>query len=62
MDLFVAQPPVNYSLSLKPLDYKKNCFYATVIKRLLEVPQPRINAALLRPFNLFKFHTDGKVF
>ena len=31
MDLFVAQPPVNHSLTLKPLDYKNNNSHATVI-------------------------------
>lgn len=34
MDLFVTQPPVNYSLTLKPLDYKNNGSYATVINLL----------------------------
>ena len=34
MDLFVAQPPVNHSLTRKPLDYKNNGSYATVIKLL----------------------------
>ena len=34
MDLFVAQPPVNHSLTLKPLDYKNNGSYATVINLL----------------------------
>ena len=52
MDLFVAQPPVNHSLTAKPLDYKNNGFlrncYQFVIKRLLEVPQPRINTGFLR--------------
>ena len=31
MDLFVAQPPVNHSLTIKPLDYKNNGSYTTVI-------------------------------
>ena len=34
MDLFVAQPPVNHSLTHKPLDYKNNGSNATVIKLL----------------------------
>ena len=34
MDLFVAQPPVNYSLTTKPLDHKNNGSYATVINLL----------------------------
>lgn len=34
MDLFVAQPPVNHSLTAKPLDYKNNGSYATVINLL----------------------------
>ena len=34
MDLFVAQPPVNHSVTLKPLDYKNNGSYTTVIKLL----------------------------
>ena len=33
-DLFVAQPPVNYSLTLKPLDYKNNGAHAAVINLL----------------------------
>ena len=34
MDLFIAQPPVNHSVTLKPLGYKNNGSYATVIKLL----------------------------
>ena len=34
MDLLVAQPPVNHSLTLKPLDYKNNGSHATVINLL----------------------------
>ena len=34
MDFFVAQPPVNHSLTLKPLDYKNNGSHATVINLL----------------------------
>lgn len=34
MDLFVAQPPVNHSLTTKPLDYKNNGSYTTVINLL----------------------------
>ena len=34
MDLFVAQPPVNHSVTIKPLDYKNNGSYTTVIKLL----------------------------
>ena len=34
MDLFVAQPPVNHSLTLKPLNYKNNGSHATVINLL----------------------------
>jgi TfoX/Sxy family transcriptional regulator of competence genes len=34
MDLFVAQPPVNHSLTVKPLDYKNNGSYTTVINLL----------------------------
>ena len=34
MDLFVAQPPVNHSLTPKPLAYKNNSSHATVIKLL----------------------------
>ena len=34
MDLFVAQPPVNHSLTLKPLHYKNNGSHATVINLL----------------------------
>lgn len=34
MDLFVAQPPVNHSVTLKPLDHKNNGSHATVVKLL----------------------------
>ena len=34
MDLFVTQPPVNHSLTIKPQDYKNNGSYATVINLL----------------------------
>ena len=34
MDLFVAQPPINHSLTLKPLDYKNNDSHAAVINLL----------------------------
>ncbi len=34
MDLLVAQPPVNHSLTQKPLDYKNNGSYTTVINLL----------------------------
>lgn len=34
MDLFVAQLPVNHSLTLKPLDYKNNGSHATVFNLL----------------------------
>ena len=58
MDLFVAQPPVNHSLTLKPLDYKNNGSHATVIKLLskdiLKVLQTRINAGFTKHFCLFK--------
>lgn len=34
MDLFVAQPLVNHSVTRKPLDHKNNGTYMTVIKLL----------------------------
>ena len=34
MDLFVAQPPINHSLTPKTLAYKNNSSHATVIKLL----------------------------
>lgn len=34
MNLFVTQPPVNHSLTIKPPDYKNNGSYATVINLL----------------------------
>ena len=34
MDLFVAQPPINHSQTLKPLDYENNCSHTTVINLL----------------------------
>ena len=49
-----SEPPVNHFLTIKPPDYKNNGSYATVIKRLLEVPQTRINTGFLRHFVLFK--------
>ena len=33
MDLFVAQPLVNHSLTIKPLDYKNNGSYATKFRK-----------------------------
>ena len=54
IDLFVAQPPVNHSLTRKPPGYKNNDSHATVIKRLLEVLQTRINTGFLKHFKLFK--------
>ena len=57
MDLFVAQPPVNHSLTLKPLDYKNNGAHATVINLLskdLKMLQTRINAGFTKHFCLFK--------
>ena len=34
LDLFVEQPPVNYSLTLKPPVYRNNGSHATVINLL----------------------------
>lgn len=34
MDLFAAHLPVNHSLTFKPLDYKNNGTYTTVINLL----------------------------
>ena len=34
MDLFIEQPLVNHSLTIKPLDYNNNGSYATVINLL----------------------------
>lgn len=34
MELFVTQPPVNHSVTLKPLDYKNNGSCMAVIKLL----------------------------
>ena len=58
MDLFVAQPPINHSLTLKPLDYKNNGShtYQFVIKRLLKMLQTRINAGFTKYFCLFKLN------
>lgn len=44
---------LNHSVTLKPLDYKNNGSYMTVIKRPIETPQTRINTGFLRPLNLF---------
>ena len=50
MDLFVAQPPVNHSVTLKPLDYKNNGSYTTVIKLLSKDLLKRRKPALLLGF------------
>lgn len=41
MDLFRhTKPTINHSATRKPVDYKNNGYYMTIIKRLLEMPQP----------------------
>lgn len=39
MDLFVTQPPINYSLIQKPLDAKNDSSHAIIIKRLFAIFQ-----------------------
>ena len=54
----ICKPPINHSATHKPLDNKNNgtCYecYQFVIKRLLEVPQTRINTGFFKQLDLFK--------
>jgi hypothetical protein len=55
----VCKPPVNCSVTHKPLDNKNNgtCYdcYQFVIKRLIEIAETRINTGFFKQLDLFKF-------
>ena len=57
----VCKPPVNCSVTHKPLDNKNNgtCYdcYQFVIKRLIEIAETRINTGFFKQLDLFKL--DG---
>jgi membrane protein CcdC involved in cytochrome C biogenesis len=54
----VCKPPVNCSVTHKPLDNKNNgtCYdcYQFVIKRLIEIAETRINTGFFKQLDLFK--------
>ncbi len=58
----VCKPPVNCSVTHKPLDNKNNgtCYdcYQFVIKRLIEIAETRINTGFFKQLDLFPF--DGR--
>ena len=59
MDLFRhTKPTLNHSATHKPLVYKNNGSYTTVIKRPPRVPKARINTGLLRPLNLLPLNSS----
>lgn len=55
----VCKPPVNCSVTHKPLDNKNNgtCYdcYQFVIKRLIEIAETRINTGFFKQLDLFEF-------
>ena len=59
----VCKPPVNCSVTHKPLDNKNNgtCYdcYQFVIKRLIEIAETRINTGFFKQLDLFKLHRCG---
>ena len=56
----VCKPPVNCSVTHKPLDNKNNgtCYdcYQFVIKRLIEIAETRINTGFFKQLDLFKLN------
>lgn len=56
----VCKPPVNCSVTHKPLDNKNNgtCYdcYQFVIKRLIEIAETRINTGFFKQLDLFKLY------
>ena len=58
----VCKPPVNCSVTHKPLDNKNNgtCYdcYQFVIKRLIEIAETRINTGFFKQLDLFKLHFE----
>ena len=61
----VCKPPVNCSVTHKPLDNKNNgtCYdcYQFVIKRLIEIAETRINTGFFKQLDLFKFDGRGRL-
>ena len=59
----VCKPPVNCSVTHKPLDNKNNgtCYdcYQFVIKRLIEIAETRINTGFFKQLDLFKLAKFG---
>ena len=59
----VCKPPVNCSVTHKPLDNKNNgtCYdcYQFVIKRLIEIAETRINTGFFKQLDLFNINKDG---
>ena len=60
----VCKPPVNCSVTHKPLDNKNNgtCYdcYQFVIKRLIEIAETRINTGFFKQLDLFKLYDKAK--
>ncbi len=58
----VCKPPVNCSVTHKPLDNKNNgtCYdcYQFVIKRLIEIAETRINTGFFKQLDLFKLRFE----
>ena len=61
----VCKPPVNCSVTHKPLDNKNNgtCYdcYQFVIKRLIEIAETRINTGFFKQLDLFKLAKSGLI-
>lgn len=61
----VCKPPVNCSVTHKPLDNKNNgtCYdcYQFVIKRLIEIAETRINTGFFKQLDLFEFNNNFTV-
>ena len=59
----VCKPPVNCSVTHKPLDNKNNgtCYdcYQFVIKRLIEIAETRINTGFFKQLDLFPLNGRG---
>ena len=58
----VCKPPVNCSVTHKPLDNKNNgtCYdcYQFVIKRLIEIAETRINTGFFKQLDLFELRFE----
>ena len=61
----VCKPPVNCSVTHKPLDNKNNgtCYdcYQFVIKRLIEIAETRINTGFFKQLDLFELDDEKKL-